>query len=94
MFINSRPWRSSTVVITAAALVIFGVAVAASGPACPADVDWDGEVGITDLLLVLQDWGQGSGTSDFTGVDHGPDGVVDFYDFLGVLTAWGPCPKP
>jgi len=91
MFINSCSMRSRTVAVTAAVMVIFGVAVA--GPSCPADVDWDGEVGITDLLLVLQEWGQGSGTSDFTGVDHLPDGVVDLHDFLGVLEAWGPCPR-
>ena len=94
MFINSCPRRSSAVAMTAAVMVFFGVAVAASGPDCPADVDWNGEVGITDMLLVLREWGQGSGTSDFTGIDHLPDGVVDIYDFLGVLTEWGPCPKP
>ena len=93
MFIKSCPMRSRTVAVTAAVMVIFGVAVAAAGPSCPADVDSDGEVGITDLLLVLQEWGQGSGTSDFTGVDHLPDGVVDLHDFLGVLAAWGPCPR-
>ncbi len=93
MFINSCPRRSSAVAVIAAVMVSFGVA-AASGPACPADVDWNGEVGITDLLIVLQEWGQGSGTSDFAGVDGGPDGIVDLYDFLGVLKAWGPCPKP
>ncbi len=94
MFINSCPGRSYTVALTAGAMAILAVAVAASGPPCPADVDWDGEVGITDLLIVLSEWGQPSGTSDFTGIDQAPDGVVDLYDFLGVLAAWGPCPKP
>ncbi len=92
MFINPCPRRSRTVAMTAAVIVIFGGVVAAFGPSCPADVDWDGEVGITDLLMVLGEWGQGSGTTDFAGVNDGPDGIVDIHDFLGVLGAWGPCP--
>lgn len=92
MSINPCPGRSRTVAMTAAVIVIFGGAVAAFGPSCPADVDWNGEVGITDLLMVLQEWGQGSGTTDFAGVNDGPDGIVDIYDFLGVIGAWGPCP--
>ena len=59
---------------------------------CPADVNADGEVGIADLLEVLHFWGEGSGTSDFSGPDGGPDGTVDIFDLLGVLRAWGPCP--
>ena len=86
--------RSSRLrVVPAAALLLLPVIIAsaASGPSCFGDVDFDGEVGISDLLLVLQDWGQGSGTTDFSGVNHSPDGVVDLYDFLGVLEAWGVC---
>ena len=94
MFMNRCPRCSSAVAITAGMMVIFGGVVAAAGPDCPADVDWNGEVGVTDLLIVLQEWGQGSGTSDFTGANNGPDGIVDLYDFLGVLAAWGPCPEP
>ncbi len=94
MFSDRSPRRSRTVAITAAMLLGFVVPVCGVGSSCPADVDWNGEVGITDLLLVLQEWGQGSGTSDFTGIDHISDGVVDMHDFLGVLTAWGSCPKP
>ena len=92
MFNGTSSGRSRTFAMTAAVIVIFGGAVAAFGPSCPADVDWNGEVGITDLLMVLQEWGQGSGTTDFAGVNDGPDGIVDIYDFLGVLAAWGPCP--
>ena len=93
MFMNPCPRRSRAVALTAGMMVIFGGVVAAAGPDCPADVDWNGEVGVTDLLIVLQEWGQGSGTSDFAGVNNGPDGIVDLYDFLGVLVAWGPCPE-
>ena len=94
MFSDRPRRRSPTVAITAAVLVSVAVPVCGVGQSCPADVDLNGEVGITDLLLVLEEWGQGSGTTDFTGVKHGPDGIVDFYDFLGVLVAWGPCPAP
>ncbi len=60
---------------------------------CPADVNADGTVGIPDLLEVLHFWGEGSGTSDFTGPGGTPDGMVDIHDLLGVLQAWGPCPE-
>lgn len=89
---DRRSSRLRTAAVTAALLALpVVVPVAAAGPSCFGDIDFDGEVGISDLLLVLQDWGQGSGTSDFSGVDHSPDGVVDLYDFLGVLEAWGAC---
>ncbi len=94
MFSDRSQRRSRTVAITAAVLIGFAVPVGGVGSSCPADVDWDGVVGITDLLSVLEEWGQGSGTSDFTGIDHISDGIVDIHDFLGVLTEWGPCPKP
>ena len=93
MFSWKNPSRPRVVAMGAAVLLAF-VVPAVAGGSCPADVDLDGEVGVTDLLLVLQEWGQGSGTSDFAGVGRGPDGIVDIHDFLGVLMAWGPCPGP
>ncbi|MHC4947794.1 MAG: matrixin family metalloprotease [Planctomycetota bacterium] len=71
-----------------------------TGVACPADCDDgsqtgtpDGEVDVSDLLLVLSDWltattcdvddGTGTGTQD---------GVVDVSDLLYVLAEWGTCP--
>jgi hypothetical protein len=56
-------------------------------PECPWDCDppGDGEVGITDFLQMLAEWG-GPGNCDFDG------GGVGVTDFLDLLAAWGPCP--
>ncbi len=54
---------------------------------CPADVDGDGAVGITDFLALLAAWGSNPGhTAD---IDN--DGVVGILDFLTLLSDWGPC---
>ena len=45
------------------------------GDPCPWDLDGDGEVGITDFLALLADWGN-------------PYGIEDF---LALLADWGPC---
>ncbi len=94
MFRVRYPNRSCIVARAAAVLVMFAVPAFSSEASCPADVDTNGEVGVTDFLTVLAEWGLGSGTSDFTGSEHVADGVVDIHDFLGVLAAWGPCPEP
>jgi DNA-binding beta-propeller fold protein YncE len=53
---------------------------------CPADLDDDGLVGITDLLALLPAWGT-PGPGDIDG-----DGAVGIADLLELLAAWGPCP--
>jgi len=53
---------------------------------CPADVDFDGAVGFTDLAQLLNAWGRADPESD---VDR--DGLVDLADLLLLLLAWGPC---
>ncbi len=54
---------------------------------CPADIDDDGTVGVTDFLLLLSQWGPCPGcTADLDG-----DGVVGILDFLALLAAWRPC---
>lgn len=66
-----------------------GMAVSA-GPAtapCPADLDGDGAVGVTDFLDLLAQWGTDpGGPPDLDG-----DGDVGVTDFLELLAAWGPC---
>ncbi len=58
-------------------------------PVCPADLDGDGTVAITDLLGLLGAWGtHPAGPPDLNG-----DGDVDIVDFLVLLKAWGPCPS-
>lgn len=53
-------------------------------PECPADLDDDGEVAITDLLILLAAWGGAGG--DVTG-----DGVTAIADLLALLAEWGLC---
>ena len=57
------------------------------GDCCPADLDGDGVVGITDFLELLGDWGRCPGCP----ADLDGDGVVGIADFLKLLGAWGPC---
>ncbi len=61
-----------------------------SGPPaqCPADVNGNGTVEVTDLLSMLGAWGTNpGGPPDLDG-----DGVVNVTDLLALLAAWGPCP--
>lgn len=51
-----------------------------------ADLDGDGNVGISDLLQLLADWGQ-TCNADFVA----PPGV-GVEDLLALLANWGPCP--
>ncbi len=53
---------------------------------CPADLDDDGMVGISDLIEILAAWGNKGGPEDLDG-----SGFVDIGDILAVLGAWGPC---
>ena len=55
---------------------------------CPWDLDGDGNVFVTDLLLLLMDFGSCDGSpADFDG-----DGCVTVVDLLTLLANWGPCP--
>ena len=55
---------------------------------CPADLDGDGEVGVTDLIVLLAAWGTDpGGPPDFDG-----DGNVGITDLIELLRRWGPCP--
>ena len=53
---------------------------------CEGDVDGDGQVAVTDLLLAIDQWG-GPGSADING-----DGIVNVEDLLAIVGAWGPCP--
>jgi hypothetical protein len=50
---------------------------------CPADLSGDGEVGFSDLSIILSNWL----TSD--GGDVNGDGETNFTDLSLVLSAWG-----
>jgi hypothetical protein len=55
---------------------------------CPADIDIDGAVGITDMLIVIGAWDTAHGGPP----DVDGDGMVGIIDFLALFAAWGPCP--
>ncbi|MFM7134559.1 MAG: hypothetical protein ACKO0W_09615 [Planctomycetota bacterium] len=60
---------------------------AGAGATCEGDVNGDTNVGLEDLVAVLQDWGCMKGCDgDATG-----DGMVNQFDLLAVLSNWGPC---
>ena len=52
---------------------------------CPADIDNDGAVDVTDILITIGNWG-GSGEGDVDG-----DGIVSVSDILLIVGAWGSC---
>jgi hypothetical protein len=52
---------------------------------CPADLNGDRDVNVSDFLQLLADWGTGGGDID-------GDGTTGVTDFLELLAAWGPCP--
>ncbi len=59
-----------------------------SGNPCPWDLDSDGNVFVTDLLLLLADFG----TCDGSPADFDGDGCVGVPDLLALIANFGPCP--
>jgi hypothetical protein len=59
---------------------------------CPADLDGDTNVGITDFLALLASWGACPGPCPpACPADLDGDCTVGITDFLVMLAAWGPC---
>ena len=56
---------------------------------CPPDINGDGEVNVSDLLMLLASWGPCPVPCP---PDINFDGVVNVSDLLELLAAWGPCP--
>ncbi|MHC4711191.1 MAG: dockerin type I domain-containing protein, partial [Planctomycetota bacterium] len=63
-----------------------------AGPACPADLDGDGAVGVTDFLVLIGVWGPCPDPPDPCPADLDGDGAVGVTDFLVLIGVWGPCP--
>ena len=53
---------------------------------CPYDIDGDGNVNVTDLLAIIDQWGLADSPADVNF-----DGIVDVSDLLIVVGNWGPC---
>ena len=52
-------------------------------PDCPEDINDDGSINVSDLLLVVADWGSTKSDADIDG-----SGLVDTTDLLAVIAAW------
>ena len=59
------------------------------GPYCPADINDDGTIDVTDILAVIAAWGSCTDTTCPEDVDG--SGTVDVTDILLVIAGWGPC---
>src|SRR5690606_37743814 len=63
---------------------------------CPADINSSGDVGVDDLLAVINAWGPcaaplgGACPADIA--PAGGDGQINVNDLLAVINAWGACP--
>ena len=57
---------------------------------CPADFDRDGEVGTSDLSVLLSAWGA---ATTLPGVDIVTDGVINSADLSVLLQSWGTCSR-
>ena len=76
-------WGSSS--MGSGDLLVDGPEGDCGGEPCDGDVNEDGSVSVSDLLLAIDQWG-GSGSADING-----DGIVDVSDVLIIVGNWGPC---
>lgn len=68
------------------------VRILAAAAPCIGDIDASGNVGFSDLLVLLASWGSCPQPPDPCPANLDGDGDVDFGDLLILLSAWGPCP--
>ena len=54
---------------------------------CAGDVTGDGFVNVSDILLVIDQWGQTNSPADANN-----DGIVNVSDILFMIGNWGTCP--
>lgn len=59
--------------------------IAVRAPDCP-DITGDGDVNVSDLLAVIDQWGSSGPSADVNG-----DGIVNVTDLLEIVGNWGPC---
>jgi len=80
LYNNFRGWHIDGIQIIAQTLECNDIAT------CPADLNDDATVNVTDLLIVIEQWGEEDSPADISG-----DGVVDVTDLLAIVGAWGAC---
>jgi hypothetical protein len=83
IFDGTTPNTDVTGVLTDASVTIL--------PDCPGDLNNDGFVNVTDLLLMFDAWGSCS-DCDNCPADLNGDCEVNVSDLLLLFDAWGPCP--
>jgi parallel beta-helix repeat protein len=62
-----------------------GNTIADECPECP-DINGDGDVDVSDLLSIIDQWGLANSPADVN-----QDGIVDVTDLLEVVSKWGTC---
>lgn len=72
-----------------AAVDMFRVRTVECQDLCPADLNGDSVIDVSDMLMVLSAWGQ-CGQPCLGDLNN--DGVIDVSDMLMILSAWGACP--
>ncbi|MBC8203573.1 MAG: hypothetical protein H8E91_07070 [Planctomycetes bacterium] len=83
---NSHPFINT---LTRADIVrILSVSINCETNPCPTDTDGDGNTGVSDILIVIDQWGACYGPC---GGDVNGDGFVGVEDLLAIVGAWGPC---
>lgn len=61
-------------------------------PKCMPDVNCDGQVSVTDLLMVINAWGACPAPPAPCPADSDYSGSVDVTDLLTIINGWGKCP--
>jgi len=59
---------------------------------CYEDVDGNGIVNVSDLLILISNWGNCQGCTEEVPGDVNFDDAVNVNDLLLIVSAWGPCP--
>ena len=85
--LNQNRTKPGVIAWLAASVALLCLPVTLAFGDCPADLDGSGEVGGSDIGLLLAQWGPGSGSADLN-----EDGLVSGADLGAMLGAWGWCP--
>ncbi len=70
--------------------VTAAVLVPGATGGCPADVNGDGAVNVTDLVMLITSWGPCLAIPECP-ADINGDQTVDVTDLVTLITSWGPC---
>ncbi len=69
------------------------ISCAVPPPPCPADINGDHNVNVTDLLGIINGWGACPPPCPrYCSADINHDCNINVSDLLAVINAWGPCP--